>query len=97
MRWIVVFDDTPAMADVRRRLEPAHLAYLREHVAEIVIAGGTRHVPGGPYAGGLWILEVVSRERALQLIEGDPYYQAERRPYRLLIWGKALPDVPAVL
>lgn len=97
MRLIVLFDDTPPMAAVRQRLEPAHLAYLREHVGEILIAGGTRDVPGGAYVGGLWILEVASKDRALQLIEGDPYYQAERRPYRVLVWGKALPDVPATL
>ena len=97
MRLIVVFEDTPPMAAVHQRLEPAHLAYLREHVGEIVIAGGTRDVPGGPYVGGLWILDVTSKERALQLIEADPYYVAERRPYRLLVWGKALPDVPVTL
>lgn len=97
MRLIVVFEDTPPMAAVRQRLEPAHLTYLREHVGEILIAGGTRDVPGGPYVGGLWILEVASKERAVQLIEADPYYRAERRPYQLLVWGKALPDVPATL
>jgi uncharacterized protein YciI len=97
MRLIVLFDDTPPMAAVRRRLEPAHLAYLREHVGEILIAGGTRDVPGGAYVGGLWILEVASKDRAAQLVEGDPYYMAERRPYRVLVWGKALPDVPAAL
>jgi uncharacterized protein YciI len=97
MRLIVLFEDTPPMAAVRRRLEPAHLAYLREHVSEIVIAGGTRDVPAGPYVGGLWILDVSSKERAVQLIEADPYYRAEQRPYRVLVWGKALPDVPATL
>ena len=97
MRLIVIFEDTPAMAAVRQHLEPAHLAYLREHVGEIAIAGGTRDVPGGPYVGGLWILEVASKERAVQLVEADPYYRAEPRPYRVLVWGKALPDVPATL
>ena len=97
MRLIVIFEDTPPMAAIRQRLEPAHLAFLREHVDEILIAGGTRDLPGGPYVGGLWVLEVPSKERAVQLVEADPYYRAERRPYRLLVWGKALPDVPAAL
>ena len=48
--------DTPPMAAIRQRLEPAHLAFLREHVDEILIAGGTRDLPGGPYVGGLWVL-----------------------------------------
>jgi len=97
MRLIAIFEDTPPMAAVRQRLEPAHLAYLREHVSEIRLAGGTRDVPGGAFVGGLWILDVASKERAVQLIEADPYYQAEPRPYRLLVWGKALPDVSATL
>ncbi|HTP99499.1 MAG TPA: YciI family protein [Casimicrobiaceae bacterium] len=93
MRWVVVFEDTPPMAGVRARLESAHLAYLREHSKEIVLGGGLRDVPGGAYAGGMWIFEVASRERAVELIEGDPYYEAEPRPYRLYAWGKALPDL----
>jgi uncharacterized protein YciI len=97
MRLVAIFDDTPAMPAVRGRLESAHLEYLRMHVKEIALAGGLRDEPGAPYVGGLWIMEVASKERAVQLIEGDPFFQAERRPYRLLVWGKALPDLPAVL
>ena len=97
MRFVVIFEDTPAMAAVRRAHEPAHIDFLRKHVDEILIGGGLREVPGGPYAGGLWVLEVASRERAIELIEADPYFAAERRPYRLLVWGKATPDLQAVL
>jgi hypothetical protein len=35
---------------------------------------------------------VASKARAIELIEADPYHQAHRRPYRLLVWGKALPQ-----
>jgi uncharacterized protein YciI len=97
MRLVAIFEDTPAMPDVRARLEPAHLDYLRANVGEIVLAGGLREAPGAGYVGGLWILEVASMERADQLVQGDPFYQAEARPYRLLVWGKALPDLRAVL
>ena len=97
MRLVAIFEDTAAMPDVRARLEQAHLDYLRAHVGEIVLAGGLRESPGASYVGGLWILEVDSKERALQLVRGDPFYQAEARPYKLLVWGKALPDLQAVL
>ncbi|MFO1280943.1 MAG: YciI family protein [Burkholderiales bacterium] len=97
MRWIALFDETPRMADVRRRLEPDHFAYLRAHAGEIVIAGGLRGGPDGPVVGGLWVFEVGSRERVVQLIEADPYYRAEPRPYRLAVWGKALPDLAVTL
>jgi uncharacterized protein len=92
MRLAALFDDEPPMAEVRARYEPAHLAFLEAHRDEIKQAGGLREVPGGPYVGGLWVFEVASRERAVQLIEADPYQQAHRRRYRLLVWGKALPQ-----
>jgi uncharacterized protein len=92
MRLVAIFDDEPPMADIRARLEPAHLAFLEQHRKEIPMAGGLRNEPGGPYAGGLWVFEVASKARAIQLIEDDPYFKAHRRPYRLLVWGKALPQ-----
>lgn len=97
MRFVAIFEDTPAMALVRREREEMHIEYLRTHCDEIVIGGGLREQQGGPFVGGLWVLEVASRERAVQLVEGDPYFQAEKRPYKLHVWGKALPDRQAVL
>jgi uncharacterized protein len=92
MRLIALFDDEPPMADVRRRLEPAHLAFLEANRQEIPMAGGLRDEPGGAYTGGLWVFEVASKARAIELIEADPYHQAHPRPYRLMVWGKALPQ-----
>ena len=77
---------------VRAEHEPAHLAYLQANRDVIVMAGGLRRAHGGPYVGGLWVFEVSSRERAVALIERDPYHQANPRQYRLLVWGKALPQ-----
>lgn len=97
MRFIVLFEDSPPMADVRSRVEPAHLAYLEEHRSEIPMAGGLRNEHGGAYVGGLWVFEVLTRERAVQLIEQDPYFLACPRSYRLLAWGKALPQYQVTL
>lgn len=97
MRFVAIFEDTPAMASVRHERESMHIEYLRTHCEEIVLGGGLRNEQGGPFIGGLWILDVTSRERAIQLVEGDPYFQAERRPYKLHVWGKALPDRQVVL
>ncbi len=91
-RWVVFFDDEPGMMDVRCEREALHLAYLERHVDEIRMAGGLREAPGEAFVGGLWVLEVVSRERAVTLIEHDPYYVPSLRRYRLLTWGKAFPD-----
>jgi uncharacterized protein YciI len=97
VRFVVIFEDSPEMVDVRRRLEPAHLRFLEEHHAEIPMAGGLRNDTGGAYAGGLWVFEVESRERAVELIEQDPYFVACPRKYRLLVWGKALPHLTSVM
>lgn len=91
MRLIVIFEEPPPMAEIRARLEPAHLAFLEAHRDEIKQAGGLRNEPGGAYVGGLWVFEVASKARAIELIGADPYQQAHPRPYRLLVWGKALP------
>ncbi|MDB5759741.1 MAG: hypothetical protein JWM30_3030 [Burkholderia sp.] len=97
MRWIVLFEDAPAMQEVRQHYEADHLAYLRANAAEILIAGGLREGPDAAFSGGLWVLDVTSRERACELAEQDPYFVHGRRPYRVLQWGKALPDVEARL
>ena len=97
MRLIVIFEDTPPMADVRQRLEPAHLAFLEANRKEIPMAGGLRDEPGGAYTGGLWVFDVASKARAVQLIEADPYQQAQPRPYRLQVWGKALPQYEVLM
>lgn len=97
MRWVAIFDDKPGMLAVRQEREPLHLAYLLAHETEILIAGGLREAPGSGFVGGLWVLEVASRERAVALVENDPYFVPACRSYRLLTWGKALADKEAVL
>ncbi len=97
MRWVAIFDDTQDMMEVRREREALHLAYLREHADEIMLGGGCREEPGGTFVGGLWVLEVHSRERAVELIENDPYYVPTFRRYKLRTWGKAFPEVVVTL
>ncbi|MCE2970420.1 MAG: YciI family protein [Burkholderiales bacterium] len=97
MRYVVIFEDSPAMRAVREQHEPAHLAYLEANRDEIPMAGGLRGEHGGVYVGGLWVFEVASKARAVELIEADPYFVACPRAYRLLAWGKALPHRFATL
>lgn len=97
MRFIALFEDTPAVTAVRAQLRPAHIEFLRAHTDEILIAGGLREEPDAPFSGALWVMEVASRERAVELIEADPFFQATRRPYRLLLWNKALSEIDVTL
>ena len=78
------------MAPVRQALGEAHLAYLQGHADEILMAGGLRPEHGQPFVGGLGVFDVVSRHRAVELIEADPYFRALPRAYELLAWGQAL-------
>ena len=97
MRWIAIFTDTPAMLDIRAERGEQHLAYLRAHTDEILIASGCREAPGDPFVGGLWVMDVPSRERAVELIENDPYWVPAHRSVRLLTWGKGLPELAVTL
>jgi hypothetical protein len=97
MRWIALFTDTPDMLAIRQQRGDLHLAYLRAYTDEILIAGGCREAPGEPFVGGLWVMEVASRERAVELVEQDPYWVPAHRSVRLLTWGKGLEDLMVTL
>ena len=92
MRWIAIFEDKPEMLAVRKEREPAHLAYLKKHENEILLAGGCRDAPDEAFVGGLWVLEVASKERAIELIKSDPYFVPSYRSYKRRTWGKAFSD-----
>lgn len=97
MRFVAYFEDTPAVSAVRAQLRPAHIEFLRAHADEILLAGGLREEPDAAFTGALWVMEVASRARAVELIEADPFFQATHRPYRLLHWNKALPEIDVTL
>lgn len=97
MRWIAIFTDTPAMLVVRQQHGQAHLDFLAHHKAEIQLAGGCRRDADGDYIGGLWVMEVPNRARAVALIEQDPYFLSGARQYELRTWGKAFEGEMVVL
>lgn len=90
MRWVAIFEDNEGRDSIRKEHSDLHFDYLREHQNEILLAGGLRPAPTEWYCGGLWVLEVASREDAIRLVEHDPYFRLGlRKSYRLLTWGKA--------
>lgn len=97
MRWIAIFTDTPAMLAVRQQQGQDHLDFLARHKTEIQLAGGCRSDAGGDYIGGLWVMEVPNRARAVALIEQDPYFLSGARQYELRTWGKAFEGEMVVL
>lgn len=97
MRWVAIFEDAPEMMDHRAQFGNEHVEYVRANKSEILIGGGMKETPDGVFVGGMWVMEVESKERAIELVENDPYFNAKYRSYRLLIWGKVLEDVAVEL
>jgi hypothetical protein len=89
-RWVAIFDDDPDGAWVRREHSADRFAYLESHKDRIVLGGGLRPAPEEWWVGGLWVMEVASRDEAVRLCEEDPYFKhGLRKGYRLYTWGKA--------
>lgn len=90
MRWVAIFDDNEGRETIRKEHSGAHFDYLSANQDKIVLAGGLRPGPEERHCGGLWVLEVDSKDEAVRLIEQDPYSRLGlRKGYRLLVWGKA--------
>ena len=92
MRWVVIFTDQAEMVEHRNINRGKHVAYISEYPDEILIGGALKPTPDGDYVGGMWILEVDSRDRAQELVENDPYYNPTYRAYEIYSWGKILHD-----
>lgn len=93
MRLVMRTHDNPARLALRQELMDAHLSYLADHHAEILVAGSLREDTDGDPIGALWVLEVESVTRAQALVEGDPFYLGGLRTgYELLHWSKAFSD-----
>ena len=91
-RWVAIFEDQPREIGepVRKQFAQAHFDYLEKHGDRILIGGGLRPDPNEWYCGGLWVLDVATREEAAALVEADPFFaEGLRKSYELFVWGKA--------
>ncbi len=88
MRYIVLLEDNPERSDVRPRLMPQHLDFLKKHADEILEAGPLLEAGGKP-AGGLWIVEAETPERVDELVKSDPFWpEGLRKSFRTLEWRR---------
>jgi uncharacterized protein len=89
-RWVAIFEDDPARANVRVEQREAHFDFLARNAAKIRIGGGLQQEPGAPWVGGLWVIETDQREDAVKLCEDDPFFlHGLRKGYRIMSWGRA--------
>lgn len=88
MRFAILFEDDPAKADVRPKLMPQHLAFLKENGDRILTAGPLID-DSGAGAGGLWLVEAADAADARKLVEKDPFWPTGlRKSVKILQWKR---------
>jgi uncharacterized protein YciI len=92
VRFVVLFEDDPAKAEVRPRLMPDHQAFLKRNAARILEAGPLAEADGAP-AGGLWLVEHDNADAVMALVREDPFWPTGlRRSVRVLAWRRVFAD-----
>lgn len=90
MRWVAIFEDSPRMIRHRKEFGRQHESYVRANRNEILIGGGFKENPDDNFVGGMWIMDVASKARAIELVENDPCFDPQSRKYKLFTWAKIL-------
>lgn len=76
MQFAILCFDKPGHGHVRQENRSAHLAYLDEHKASLVLAGPMLTDDGEGMAGSLLIMEFADKAAAEAFAAGDPYARA---------------------
>lgn len=93
MPWMIETYDKEGCADLRSRLRPAHLDYLEAHKNLLLACGAKLDDAGETASGGLYLLDVESRQEAQAFIEGDPFHKGHLfEKVTVLRWRKAYLD-----
>ena len=77
MCYIIQTKDKPYQLETRRKLESKHRAYLDNNESIILAAGALLDDEGNDIGGGVYIINVDSRETANNFIANDPFKQAD--------------------
>ena len=93
MPYMIETWDKPGSQELRAKLRPAHVAYLEANQGLLIACGGKLDDAGAVANGGLYIVDVDSRESAQRFIEGDPFAQgALFERINIQRWRKAFFD-----
>lgn len=85
--------DKPGHQHVRQANRPTHLAFLEENKRLLLACGAKLNDDGSDAGGGVYIVDVDTREAAQALIEADPFHQAGLfAEVRITRWRKAYLD-----
>jgi uncharacterized protein YciI len=77
MPYIIETFDKPDHQEVRQRHRAAHLEFLDANKGLLLACGAKLQDDGKDAGGGLYIVDLGTREAAQQFIDADPFSQAD--------------------
>jgi uncharacterized protein len=93
MAFLIETFDKPGHADVRARERDAHLAFLAQNKALLLACGAKLNDDGSSAGGGIYIVDVETREEAEHFIAQDPFTHVELfESVKIVRWRKAYVD-----
>lgn len=76
MPYLVQTFDRPNAYDLRLEVRDEHLRFLETHAALLLACGAKLSDDGERADGGIYLLDLDSREEAQAFIESDPFHAA---------------------
>ena len=93
MPFFIETFDKPGHQQMRRDERSAHLDFLNEHKEKLLACGAKLNDDGSDAGGGVYIVDLETREEAEAFIAADPFFKAglfER--INITRWRKAYVD-----
>ena len=98
MLFAVLFTDQPHHGALRSKYLQAHIDWVDQNKAAVLVAGSLRAQPQDTPKGGLWIVEAASKASVMQIMATDPFYTCGlRQSVEVLYWSKALEQHQALV
>jgi uncharacterized protein YciI len=93
MPYAIVFFDKENSAELRLKLRPAHVDYMKANLPRVIASGGLLTDDGETGQGGVIILDTDSRAEAEAFVAGDPFFTGGLYGnYTVTRWRKAFLD-----
>jgi len=76
MLWMINCVDGPNTAPLRTKHRDAHMAHLRAHADNLVVAGPLQNDARNGSVGSLLIMDFPNRDAAVAFAQADPFNKA---------------------
>lgn len=93
MPFLVETFDKEGHQNVRKSVRDTHLVFLEEHKSKLLACGAKLKDNGADIGGGIYIVDVETREEAEEFIREDPFSKADLfEKVSIVRWRKAYLD-----